>query len=79
MSMACGIWALNCESFIFGLGLKSSGLGLGLEGPGLGLGLEGLGFGLVLGLRILALTTTLAYIPCTFCDIRFCDLRWRYE
>ena len=42
-----------------GLGLKSSGLGLGLEGPGLGLGLEGPGLGLVLGLWILALTTSL--------------------
>jgi len=34
------------------------GLGFGLEGPGLGLGLEGPGLGLVLGLWILALTTT---------------------
>jgi len=33
------------------------GLGLGLEGPGLGL--EGPGLGLVLGLWMLALTTTL--------------------
>jgi len=40
----------------------SFGLGLGLEGLGLGLGLEGPDLGLVLGLWILALTTTLAVI-----------------
>jgi len=77
--MACGILALNCESYLAlklvldsrvlalvlvsrvqastsALTLKGPGLGLGLglEGPGLGLSL-----GLVLGLWILALTTTL--------------------
>jgi len=51
MSMACGILALNCESYLAlklaldskssGLGLEGPVLGLGLESPGLGLGLEG--------------------------------------
>jgi len=72
MSMACGILALNCASYLaLKLALDSNssglGLGLGLEGPGLGLGLEGPGHGLVLGLWILALTTTLStgQIVCT--------------
>jgi len=41
MSMACGILALNCESY---LALDSKSSGLGLEGPGLGF--EGPGLGL---------------------------------
>jgi len=68
MSRACGILALNCESYLAlklaldsSLGLEGPGLGLGLGLEGPGLGLEGPGLGLVLGLWILALTTTLLY------------------
>jgi len=55
------------------LKICSSGLGLGLEGPGLGLDLEGPGLGFVLGLWILALTTTLLHrsiVP------RFLNFNW---
>ena len=49
------------EDKICVLGLGLDGPGLGLDGPvlGLGLGLVGAGLGLGLGLRILALTTSL--------------------
>jgi len=77
MSMACGILALNCESYLAlklaldsrvlalvlvsrvqasALAWKGPVLGLGFESPGLGL--KGPGLGLILGLWILALTTT---------------------
>jgi len=47
--MACGILALNCESYLtLKLALDSKSSGLGLEGSGLSL--EGPGLGLVLGL-----------------------------
>jgi len=44
-------------SLVLALASRVQGLSLDLEGPGLGL--EGPGLGLVLGLWILALTTTL--------------------
>jgi len=58
MSMACGILALNCDSYLtlkLALVLVSSvqASALALKGPGLdlGLGLESPGLGLVLGLE----------------------------
>jgi len=55
MSMACGILALNCESYLaLKLVLDSRVLALvlhGLEGPGLGLGLKGPDLDLCLGLE----------------------------
>jgi len=75
--MACGILALNCESYLaLKLALDSRVLALvlfsrvqgsasALKGPGLGLCLEGPGLegpGLGLCLLILALTTTLDVI-----------------
>jgi len=70
--MVCGILALNCESYsAFKLALDSrvmalvsrvQALALKVSDPiGLGLGLEGTGLGLVLGLWILASTTTLPF------------------
>jgi len=75
MSMACGILALNCASYLalkLALDSKSSGLGLGLKGPGLGLSLEGPG----LGLWILALTTTLLFHDCENPDLQQITDQW---